>query len=163
MIGCICLTLSVWSVPLHPECWYLHLHIPFPLHWTFHPWFSKEAPENILKNVWSFLLTHPRGVSPVWHWASSRHLAFCGTFSFSLAFWVVSSRVVVVHLVCSAQTPVHKGAPIMRVMRSQFWWRTHEHLVHWFFMRYEGTPSAVLHSTSYGSSSRWSFTFLIPL
>ena len=134
MVNCFFLTSLVWSVPPHPECWCKHLHIPFPLHWIFHPWSSKEASENILKNAWSFLLTHPRGVLPVWCWAGGRHFALCGAFSFSLALWVGSSRMVVAHLVCSAHTLVHKGVPIMGVMRrSWFWWRTHEHPVCWFF------------------------------
>ena len=129
-------TSSVWSVPLPLECQYWHLHIPFTLHQVFHPWSSKVAPENILQNAWSFLLTHPRGVSPVLHGVSGKHLTLCGTSSFSLAFWVGSSRTVVVHLVCSAHTPEHKGAPITGVMRkSWFWWRTHEHPVCWFFTR----------------------------
>ena len=104
MISHIFLISSVWSVPLPPEWWHWCLHISFPLHHTFHTWSSKEALENILRNVWSFLLTHPRGVSPVWHWAGGRHLALCGAFSFSLAFWISSSRMVVAHLVCSAHT-----------------------------------------------------------
>ena len=135
-IGHIFLTSSVWSVLLHPEYWCWCLHIPFPLHQTFHPWSSKEAVENVLKNVLSFLLTHPRGVLPVWCWASSRHFALYGAFSFSRAFQVGSSRMVVANLVCSAHTPVHEGAPITGVIRrSQFQWRTHEHLVCWLFMR----------------------------
>ena len=35
----------------------LHPHIPSPLHQTFHPWYSKKAPENVLQNAQSFLLT----------------------------------------------------------------------------------------------------------
>ena len=35
-----------------------------------------------------------------------------------------------------------------------------ECLVCWFFMRYEGMPSATQYSTSYGSHTHWSFTFL---
>ena len=50
-IGHIFLTSSVWSVPLPPECQHWCLHIAFPLHHTFHPWSSKEAPENILRNI----------------------------------------------------------------------------------------------------------------
>ena len=75
----------------------------------------------ILRNAQSFLLGWPRGVPPVWCWASGRHLALCGVSSFSLTLQVGSSRTVVSHLVCSAHTPDHKGAPIMGVMRrSQF-------------------------------------------
>ena len=161
---CIFLTSSVWSVPLYPECRHWCPHIPFPLHQTFHPWSRREALENVLSNVKNFLLTHPREVSPVWYWASGRHFAPCDTAPFSLTFQVSSSRLVVAHFVCSAHTPEHKGAPIMGVMRrSQFWWRTHEHSVCWFFIKWEGTPSAMLHSTLYNSSSDQSFTFLLPL
>ena len=106
-------TSSVWWVPLPPECQHWCPHIPFPLHWTFYPWSSRDAPENIFSNVQSFLLTHPRGVSPVWHWASSRQFALCGASSFSLTFQVGSSRMVVAHLVHSACTSEHKGTPIM--------------------------------------------------
>ena len=116
VISCIFLTSSVWSVPVSPECQCWHQHIPFPLHQTFHPWSSKQALENVHRNVQSFLLTHARGISPVWHWVSGRHFALCGASSFSFAFWVGSSRMVVVHLVCSAHMPEHKGAPIMG------WW-----------------------------------------
>ena len=136
MIGHIFLTSLVWSGLPHPECWHWHLHITFPVHQMFHPWSCKEALENVLQNMQSFLLTHPRVVSPGWCSACGRHFALCGTLSFSLAFWVGSSRMVVAHLACSVHAPVHKGAPIMGVMRrSWFWWRTHEHLVCWFFMR----------------------------
>ena len=130
MISHIFLTSSVWSVPPPPECWHWCPHIPFPPHWTFNPWSSKDALGNILRNAQSFLLTHPSEVSHVWCWASGRHFALCGTFSFSLTFWVGSSRMVVVHLVHSAHTPEHKGAPITGVMRrTQFQWRTHECLI----------------------------------
>ena len=135
-ISCIFLTSSGWSVPLHPECWHWCPHIPFPLHWTFYPWSNKEVPQNLLRNVQSFLFTCPRGVSPVWHWATTRHFTLCGALSFSLTFSVGSSRMVVAHLVCSAHTPEHKGAPFMGVMRRRSSrWRTHEHLLCWFFMR----------------------------
>ena len=135
-IGHIFLISLVWSVPPPPECWYWCLHIPFPLHWTFHPRSSKEVLDNVLRNMQNILLTHPRGVSPVWHWAGSRLFALYGASSFLLTFWAGSSRTVAVHLVHSAHTPEHKGAPIMEVMRkSQFQWRTHEYPVCWFFMR----------------------------
>ena len=58
----------------------------------------------LLRKLWetsklmqSLLFTNPRGVSPVWCWASDRQFTLCGAFSVSL-FWVCSSRVVVVHL-----------------------------------------------------------------
>ena len=134
--GCIFLISSVWSVPLPRECQCWHPHILFPLHWPFHPWSSKEALNNVLRNVLNFLLMCLTGVSPVWCWASGRHFALCGASSLSLAFWAGSSRMVVAHLVCSAHTPEHKGGPIMGEMRrSWFWWRTHEHLVCWFFTK----------------------------
>ena len=68
--------------------------------------------EKILKNVQSFLLTCPREsqwsgtglVEDTWH--------SVGTFSFSLTFQVGSSRMVVVNLVHSAHTPVHKKLPL---------------------------------------------------
>ena len=136
MISHIFQTTLVWPVPPTPECWHWCLYISFPLHWTFHSWSSKEAPENILRNAQSFLLTHPRGVSPVWCWAGGRQFTLCGTSSFPLAFQVGSSRMMVMHLVHSAHTPEHKGAPIMGVMRkSQFQWRTCECPVCGFFMR----------------------------
>ena len=137
----IFLTSSVCSVPLPPEYKYWCLHIPFCLHQTFYPWSSKEATENVLRNAQKFLLIHPRGVSPVSCWVGGRNFAHCGTSSFSLTFKVGSSMTVVAHFVHSAHTPEHKGAPILWVMRrSQFWWRTCEHPVHWFFTRYEGIP-----------------------
>ena len=107
----------VWSVPPPPEHWHWHLHIPFPLHWTFHHGSSKEAQENVLRNAWDFLFTHPREVLPVWHWASGIHFALCGASLFSLTFSVGSSSKVAGHLVCSAHTPEHNVAPIMGVMR----------------------------------------------
>ena len=107
-------------------------YIPFTLHQTFHTWSGKEALENIPKNVheasyWPAL----EEVSPVWCWASSRHSALCGTFSFSLTLWVGSSRTVVAHALSAHLIHwVHKEAPIFGVMRrSWFRWRTHKHLV----------------------------------
>ena len=94
-------------------CW--HPHIPFPLHQTFHPWSSKEALDSVPRNAQNFLLTHPR----VAHMSGTglvEDIALCGASSVSLTFQVGSSRMVVAHLVCSAQTPEHKGAPIMG------WW-----------------------------------------
>ena len=42
----------------------------------------------------------------------------------------------VVHLAYLACTTIQRWDPSVRAMRkSQFWWRTHEHLVHWFFTR----------------------------
>ena len=92
----IFLTSSVWSVPPPPEHWHWCLHSPFPLYQTFHLWSSKEALENILRNAQNFLLICPRGASPVWCWAKGKHFALCGAFSFSQAFCVGSSRMVVV-------------------------------------------------------------------
>ena len=43
---------------------------------------------------------------------------------------------VVVHLAFLADMTIQIGVPSIEVMRkSQFWWRTHEHPVHWFLMR----------------------------
>ena len=156
MVSCILQTSSVWSIPLPPEhqCWCLH--IPFPLHQMFYLWSSKDTHENILRNAQSFLLTHPRGVSPVWHWASGRQFTLCDASSFLLTSWVGSSRMVVAHLVCSAHTPEHKVAPITGVMRkSQFWWRTCECLVHWFFHE--------LGSDAFSNSAFHFVWFLLPL
>ena len=110
----------------------------------------------------SLLFTCPTGVSPVWCWAGNGQFALCGISTVSL-FWVCSSRVVVVHLACLACTTILRWVPSVWVMKkSQFWWRIHEHLVHWFFMRYEWMPSTSWYSTSYGSSSHGSFTSLLP-
>ena len=86
--------------------------------------------------------------------------SLCGASSLSL-FWVCSSRVVVVHLACLACTTIQRWVPSVRAMRkSQFWWRTHEHLVHWLFTRWKGMPSTIWCSTLYSSFSHQSFTFL---
>ena len=115
-IGHIFLTLLVWSVPLPPECQHWCLHIPFTLHQTFHLWSSKEPPENILRKAWNFLLTCPRGVSPVWHWVSGRHFVLYGTTSFFLAFWVGSSRMMV-HTLSTQLIHLNKKEPPL-----QGWW-----------------------------------------
>ena len=92
-------------------------HIPLiPVHQTFHPWSSKEVPENVWRNEWSFVLTQPRGVSPVWHWASDEHCALCGTSSVSLPSGVCFSRVVVVHLAHLAHMTAQRGVPSIGVM-----------------------------------------------
>ena len=88
-----------------------------PLHQTFHPWSSKEALENVQMNMWSFLFTHPRGISHVWHWAGDGQFALCGTSSVSLPSRVSSSRVVVVHLACLAHMTIQRGVPSVGVMR----------------------------------------------
>ena len=121
---------------LHLWNTYVDIHTPLvPLHQTFHAWSSKEALENIWMKAWSFLFTHPRGVSPVWHWAGNGQFTLCGTSSVSLSSWFCSSRVVVVHLACLAHMTVQRGVPSVGAMRkSQFWWRTHEHPVSWFLM-----------------------------
>ena len=46
---------------------------PITIHQTFHPLSSQEALENFCMNAWSFLFTHPVGVSPIWCWASNLH------------------------------------------------------------------------------------------
>ena len=61
--------------------------------------------------------------------------------SVSLLPGVCFSRVVMVHPACLSHTTIQRGLPLVGVMgKSQFWWRIHEHPVHWFFMRYKGTP-----------------------
>ena len=40
----------------------------------------------IFSGMQSYLLTHPRGVLPVWCLAIGRHFALCGISSFSLTF-----------------------------------------------------------------------------
>ena len=65
------------------------------IHWTFHPLPSKEAFGSLQMNARSFLFTHPRGVLPVWCWASNRQFALCCVTSLvSLSSGVCSSRVV---------------------------------------------------------------------
>ena len=84
VVGHIFWALPVWSVPPPPKHWHWHPHTQVPLHWTFHPWSNKEAPENVLRNAQSFLFTQPKGVSPVWHWAGGRQFTPCSTSLFSL-------------------------------------------------------------------------------
>ena len=108
-------------------------HTPLiPLHWLFHSWSNMEAPENIQMNAWSFLFTFPRGVSPVWCWVKYKQFKLLGASSVSL-FWVCSPGLVVVHLACIT---ILRWVPSVGAMRKiQFCWRTHEHLVCWFFRR----------------------------
>ena len=65
-----------------------------PLHWTFHPLYSKEALENVWMNAQSFLFTNPRGVSPVWYWISGGQFTLYGASLVSLSSGVCSFRVV---------------------------------------------------------------------
>ena len=164
-----------WSVMSFKPHWYdqflnlwntdVDVHTSLvPVHWTFHPWSSKEALENFQMNAQSFLFTHPSGLLPVCCWASDGQFTLCGTSSVSLSSRYCSSRVVVVHLACIAHTTIQRGVPSVGAIRKgQFWWRTHECPVLWFLMRQEGMPSATWYSTSYGSSSHGSFTFFHPL
>ena len=140
-------------------------HIPLViLHWTFHPWFKVDILVTVPRIAQSFLFIQPRGVSLVCCWASSRQSTLGGTFSVSLLSGVCSSRAVVAHPTWSAHMTIQRGVPLEWVMRkSQFWCRTQEHSVCWFFTRYEATLSVTWHSTSYGSSSYQSFTFHFPL
>ena len=135
MVSCVFWPL-VWSVPLSTDCLCCHCHIPDPLYWTVHPLSNKEALRNVLTNALSPLFTHPRGVLPVWCWASNGQFNLCGTFSVSFPSRVCSSRKVVVHLACLVCMTVWRGVPSVGVMRKHwFQWSTHEHPVHWFFMR----------------------------
>ena len=114
-----------------------------PLNWTFYPWSNRDGPENVWRIVQSFLFTQPRGVSAVCHWAGSRQVTLCSASSISLLSRVCSSRVVVPHQAPSAHMTIQRGVLFAGAMRkSQFWWRTYEHPVCWFFIRYEGTSSA---------------------
>ena len=63
-----------------------------PLHWTFYPWSSKGALENVKINAWGFLFTHLRGVSPVWCWEGDGQFTLCGASLVSLSSEVCSSR-----------------------------------------------------------------------
>ena len=57
---------------------------PITLHQTFHPLSSLEALENVCMNTHSFLFILPRGVSPIWCWASNGQFTLCGASSVSL-------------------------------------------------------------------------------
>ena len=82
----------------------------------------------------------------------------------SLLSRVCSSRVVAVHPAHSACMTIQRGVLSTGLLRkSWFQWRTHQCPVHWFFMMFEGLPSVTPHTTSYGSLSHQSFTFLFPL
>ena len=75
---------------------------------------------------------HPREALLVGHWVTT--LPF---FLLWHPLFITSDRgslvwVGLVHLSCVWQLPIHKGMPIFDMMRrSQFWWRTHDHLC-WF-------------------------------
>ena len=102
---------------LHYENTDVDFHTPLiPLHQTFHPWSYKEALENVQMNVWSFLLIHPRGVSPVWCWAKDWQFTLCGASSVSLYSIVCSSSMVVVHLAYLAHMTIQKGVPSVGAM-----------------------------------------------
>ena len=162
--GCILLASPVWSVPLASEHQHWLPHTPSPSTLNFSPLIQQGHFENIWRIAQSFLFTQPRGVSTVCHWAGGRQFTLHGTSSVSLLSRVCSSRAVRVHWAHIACMTIQRGVPSTGVMRkSQFWWRTHKHPVCWFFMRYKGTPSATWCSTSYGSFSHQSFTFLFPL
>ena len=62
-------------------------------------------------NAQSLILTHPRGVSPIWCWASDGQFALCGAYSVSLFSWVCSSMVFVVHLACLVHMTIQRGVP----------------------------------------------------
>ena len=114
--------LTLTATPLHPSTL------------DFSPFIYPGSSGKHL-NAQSLLFTHPSGAGPVWHWAGNGQFAFHGASSVSL-FRVCSSRVVVVHLAHLACTTIQRWVPSVAAMRkSQFWWRTHEYLVHWFFMR----------------------------
>ena len=87
---------------------------PIPLHQTCSPFIY---PGNSGKHpTWMHGVScspMPRGVSPVWHWASNGQFALCGTLSVSL-FLVSSSRVVVVHLAHLACTIIQRGVSLCR-------------------------------------------------
>ena len=114
----------------------IDIHTPLtPLHQTFHPWSSKEAPENVQMKVQSFLFIHPRGVLPVWCWAGDGQFTLCGTSSVSLPSGFCSSRVVVAHLSCLAHTTIQRGVPSVGAMRkSWIQWSTQEHPVCMFLV-----------------------------
>ena len=91
----------------------IDFHTPLiPLHWTFHPWSSKEALGNIQRNAWHFLFTQP-----IWCLAGNRQFALCGTSSISLPSGAGSSRVVMVILASLACTTIHRGVPSVGAMR----------------------------------------------
>ena len=126
----------MWSVLPLPEHWCWLLHTPNPSISNFSPFdLARKLWKNICMNAQSFLSTHPRGVLPVWCWASDRQFKLCGVSSVSLYSGVCSSSMVVVHMACLAHMTIQGGAPSVEVMRkSQFQWRNHEHLVCWFLM-----------------------------
>ena len=119
---------------LHHQNTNTDFNTPIPLHHTFHPLSFQEALGNVHTNTQSFLFTNPTGVLPVCHWASNGQFTLCGTSSVLLPSRVCSFRAVMVHLACLACTTVQRWVPSVGVMRkSQFWWRTHECPVCWFF------------------------------
>ena len=152
MAGYILLASPVWSVPplWEHQCWLPHTLVP--LHWTFHPWFNRDTPENTLRITQSFLFTQPREGLTICCWASGRQFTLHGTSSVSLLSGVCSSRAVRMqwtHLGCMT---VQRGIPSAEAMRKRrFQWRTNEHPVCRFFTRYEGTPSET-----------WVFHFIVP-
>ena len=106
-------------------------HTPLiPLHHPFLPWSSKK--------LWKmFKWTHGVSYSPT---LEESHLSDAGLMIDNSQFVVLprvcSSRVVVVHLPCLAHMTIQRGVPSAGAMRkSWFWWRTHEHPVHWLLMK----------------------------
>ena len=80
----------------------------------------------------NFLCFHPREALLVGHWVTALLLFSCGILSFPPPKEVVLHGVGLVHLSPVWQLPIHKGMPISDMMRrSQFWWRTCDHLC-WF-------------------------------
>ena len=99
-------------------CWNANIdfYIPsIPLNQTFNPLSSQESLNCM--TLWSFLFTHPRGVSTVWCWASNGQFTLCGASSVSLPFRVCSSGVVLVHLAHIVCTIAETGVLSVIVMR----------------------------------------------
>ena len=108
-------------------------------------------------------LPHNLKESPVCCWASGRQAAPCGTFSVSLLSEVFSSRAVAVHPAYSAHMTIQMGVPSEGSMRKSVLvensWACCPLILHEVWR----DTLKTWHTTLYGSSSYWSFTFLFPL
>ena len=161
--GCILQASTVWSIPQLLECWLWLPHALVPLHWTFYPCSNRDAPENVWKIAQSFLFTN----------LEESQLFVAGPVADTPHFVVLSQSHSYLEFVPLGwwwhTLPAQLTWPYKEECPLQEWWEKVvlvEDLwasVYWFFTGYEGTPSVTWHSTSYGSFSHWSFTFLFPL
>ena len=104
-----------------------------PLHWTFHPWSSKKAPENVWRNVQSFLFTQPRGVLSVWCLAGCRQFTLCDTSLVSLFQSLLLQGGSGTPCLLSPHNCTEGGSLCKSDEKSRFQWRTCEHPICQFF------------------------------